>query len=101
MNDEETRACIQEHADALVRGDMDTAAADFSEGLRPQVPQIPQIAQVLPRPVTAAEVLSVDVGEQESVARIRYSGDTGTVAVRSHCQEQGGRPVIVHAEPTQ
>jgi hypothetical protein len=29
---------------------------------------------------------------------IRYSG-TGDVTIRSRWQEQGGRPVIVHAEP--
>jgi hypothetical protein len=53
----------------------------------------------LPQPVTAAEVLSVEVGDTESVALIRYSGDAAEVVVRSRWQEQGGRPVIVHAEP--
>jgi hypothetical protein len=44
-------------------------------------------------------VLSVDIGDTESWAMIRYSGDTGNVTIRSRWQEQGGRPVIVHAEP--
>jgi hypothetical protein len=44
-------------------------------------------------------VLSIDVGDAESVALIRYSGDTGEVTVRSRWQEQEGRPVIVAAEP--
>lgn len=82
--------------DAVVRGDMDAVTADFSEELRPQVPQI---AAALPQPVTAAEVVSVDVGDSESVAMIRYSGDTGEVTIRSTWQDQGGRPVIVAAEP--
>jgi hypothetical protein len=55
--------------------------------------------QGLPQPVTGAEVLSVDVGDTESVAMIRYSGDAGAVTVRSRWQDEGGRPVIVHAEP--
>ena len=67
-----------------------------SKDLRPQVPQI---AQVLPQPVTAAEVLSVEVADAEGVALIRYSGDTGEVTIRSRWREEDGRPVIVAAEP--
>jgi hypothetical protein len=82
----------------FVRGDMDHVVADFAEHLRPDVPQL---AQALPQPVTGAEVLSVDFGETESVAMIRYSGDSGEVTIRSHWQEEGGRPVIVQAEPAE
>jgi hypothetical protein len=96
MDDSETHEHIRQHADAVVRGDMDAVTADFSEDLRPRVPQI---AQALPQPVTAAEVLSVEVGDAESVGMIRYSGDTGEVTIRSRWQDQGGRPVIVHVEP--
>ena len=96
MDDQRTRDQIQQHADAVVRGDMDTVIADFTEGLRPHVPEL---AQALPMPVTEAEVLSVEVGEDESVARIRYAGDSGEVTIRSRWQDEGGRPVIVHAEP--
>ena len=32
---------------------------------------------------------------------IRYSGDTGDVTIRSRWQDEGGRPVIVHAEPAE
>jgi hypothetical protein len=96
MDDSKTRDHIRQHADAVLRGDMDAVTADFTEDLRPQVPQI---AQALPQPVTAVEVLSVEVGDAESVGMIRYSGDTGEVTIRSRWQDQGGRPVIVHAEP--
>jgi hypothetical protein len=96
MDDAKTRDHIQQHADAVVRGDMDAVVADFSEDLRPQVPQI---AQSLPQPVTSAEVLSVEVADAESVAMIRYSGDTSAVTIRSRWRDVGGRPVIVHAEP--
>jgi hypothetical protein len=96
MDEAQTRDHIDQHADAVVRGDMDAILADFSEELRPGAPQI--VNDVLPQPVTAAEVLNIDVGETEAVAMIRYSGD-GELTVRSRWQEQGGRPVIVHAEP--
>jgi hypothetical protein len=96
MDDQQTRNHINEHADAVVRGDMDAVIADFTEALRPHVPEI---AQALPQPVTSADVLSIDVGETESVAMIRYAGDTDEVTIRSRWQDDGGRPVIVHAEP--
>jgi hypothetical protein len=96
MDEQLMRERAKEHADAVARGDIDTVVADFTEALQPQ---FPQIAQALPQPVTAAEVLSVDVGDTESVALIRYSGDAEAVVVRSRWQVEGGRPVIVHAEP--
>jgi hypothetical protein len=96
MDEATTREHIQNHADAIARGDTDAVMADFSEELRPQGPQI---VQSLPQPVTKAEVLSVDIGDQVSVATIRYSGSSGSVTVRSNWQDEGGRPVIVHAEP--
>jgi len=97
MDESKTRQYVQEHADAVARGDLDAAVADFSEELRPQAPQTAQ--ELLPLPVTAAEVLSVDVGDSEAVATIRYSGDTGEATIRSRWQEESGRPVIVHVEP--
>ena len=96
MDEATTRDHVQKHADAVVRGDMDAVVADYSEELRPQ---LRQIAQALPRPVTSAEVLSVDTGDPVSVAMIRYSGDSGGVTIRSHWQVQGGRPVIVEVAP--
>ena len=96
MDEATTRDQIQKHADAVVRGDMDAILADFCEELRPQAPQI---AQSLPQPVTKAEVLSVDVGDPVSQAMIRYTGSSGAVTIRSNWQDEGGRPVIVHAEP--
>jgi hypothetical protein len=60
MDDQQTRDRVQQHADAVVRGDMDAVGADFSEGLRSYVPGI---AWALPQPVTGADVLSVDVGD--------------------------------------
>ena len=98
MDDQQTRDRIQQHADAVVRGDMDAVVADFTEGLQPHVPEI---AKALPQPVTSADVLSVDVGDSESIAMIRYSGDTSGVTIRSRWQEEGGRAVIVHAEPAE
>jgi len=96
MDEAISRDHIQAHADAVVRADMDAILADFSEGLRPEVPQL---AQALPQPVTSADIQSIEIGEDESVSTIRYSGEDSAVTIRARWQEEGGRPVIVHAEP--
>jgi hypothetical protein len=92
------RKHIQRHADAVVHGLWTTVAADFAEGIRLQVPQI---IEGLPRPsVTSAEVLSLEIGQPDSVAMIRYSGESGDVTLRSRWQDRGGEhPVIVQIEP--
>jgi len=97
MDERTTRDHVQQHADAVVNGDMDAVLADFSEELRPQVPEI---VKVLPQPVTSAVVLSVEIDDPVTVALIRYSGETSAVTVRSEWAEEGGRPVIVSVAPT-
>ncbi len=96
MDEAETRRLIQDHADAVVRWDTNAVTEDFAEDLRPQ---IPQIAQALPRPVTRAEVQSIDVGDDEAVALIHYTGEGGAVTIRSRWREVDGRPRIVAGEP--
>ncbi len=96
MDETTIRDHVQAHAEAVVRGDMDAVMADFAAALRPQVPEI---ARGLPRPVTEAEVLSVEIGDPVSVGMIRYSNTSEGVTIRSEWQDEGGRPVIVHAEP--
>ena len=96
MDERTTRKHIQAHADAVVQGDMDTVVADFSDELRPQVPGL---AKGLPQPVTAAEVLSIEVDDAESVATIRYAGDGGELTLRTRWQDDTEHPVIVHIEP--
>jgi hypothetical protein len=96
MDDANARSHIQEHADAVVRGDMDAVIADFSEELRPQVPEL---AKALPQPVTEAEIHSIEVGDEQVTATIRYAGDSSEVTIRSRWREIDGRPLIVHAEP--
>jgi hypothetical protein len=96
MDEASTKSHIQAHADAVVRGDVDAVVADFSEELRPQVPQL---AQALPQPTTSADIQSVEIGDDESVSTIKYSGGNSAVTIRAQWREEGGRPVIVHAEP--
>lgn len=96
MDERSIRDHIHRHADAVVDGDMDTVVADFAEELRPQVPEI---ARMLPQPVTSADVKSVEAGDDETVAEIRYEGSDGALTIRSHWQERDGAFVIVKGEP--
>ncbi|MGA9858258.1 MAG: hypothetical protein WBQ18_10385 [Solirubrobacteraceae bacterium] len=96
MDEQQTRTCVQAHADAVVRGDFDHVTEDFIVEMRPQVPAI---GQSLPQPVTSAEVQSLTVGDEESVAEISYTGDSGSVTIRSHWRDVDGRPQIVAGQP--
>jgi hypothetical protein len=60
---------------------------------------VPGLAQNLPQPVTSAEVLNVEVADPESVATIRYSGESGALTIRTRWRDTGEHPEIVHAEP--
>jgi hypothetical protein len=98
MDEAKTHSHVQAHADAVARGDMEAVTNDFIEEMRPQVPEI---GRALPLPVSSAEVLSVEVGAEESVAMIRYTGDQGQVTIRSRWRDVEGRPSIVAGEPVQ
>ena len=96
MDESTAKSHIEAHADAVVSGDQEALLADFSEELRPQ---LPQLAQALPQPVTSSEIQDIQFGEEESVSTITYSGPDSSVTIRAQWREEGGRPVIVHAEP--
>ncbi|HET7047984.1 MAG TPA: hypothetical protein VFI54_06890 [Solirubrobacteraceae bacterium] len=70
--------------------------ADLSKELQAHAAQI---AQSLPQPVTSAKVLSVEVGDDETVARIHYAGEMSEVTIQSHWRDVDGQPKIVHAGP--
>jgi hypothetical protein len=98
MDAAKTRNYVNAHADAIARGDLDAAAADLSEELRPQADEF---AQLLPQRVVSAEVLSVEVGRDEAVSLIRFVGTDAEVTVRGRWQDRGDRPLMVGAEPVQ
>jgi hypothetical protein len=96
MDEQQTRKCVQDHADAVVRGDFDHVTADFIEEMRPMVPEI---GKSLPMPVGSAEVRSLEIGDDECVAEIQYAGDAGSVTIRSRWREVDGRPQIFEGQP--
>jgi hypothetical protein len=97
MDEATTKKHIEAHADAVVRGDLEAVVADFTENMRSEVPAMAQ--SLLPQPTKSADVQSIEVGEEEAVSTIRYSGEDKTVTIRARWQDEGGRPQIVSAEP--
>ena len=96
MDEARTKDQIQRHAEAVERGDFETVLGDLSPELQANAEQI---VKSLPQPVTSAKVLSVDVGDEETVAQIRYAGDTSELTIQSHWRDVDGRPTIVQAGP--
>jgi hypothetical protein len=96
MDEAKTKDQIQRHAEAVEAGDFDTVIGDLSKELQAHAAEI---AASLPQPVTSAKVLSVDFGEEETVAQIHYAGDTSEVTIQSHWRDVDGRPTIVQAGP--
>lgn len=96
MDDARTKDQIQRHAEAVERGDFDTVLGDLSKELQAHAEEI---AKSLPQPVTSAKVLSIEVGDEETVAQIHYAGDTSEVTIQSHWRDIDGRPTIVQAGP--
>ncbi len=98
MDEANARSHIEAHAQAVARGDMEAVLADFTEEMRPQAAE--QAPQLLPLPVKAAEVVSVETEGDEAVARIRYTGEGGEErTLRSQWREIDGRPLIVGVDP--
>jgi hypothetical protein len=97
MDESKAQQAIQEHADAVVAGDFDRVVADFTEGLRPQVPEL---AKVLPQPVESAQVLSVQPEGDDAIAQIQYSGAGKDVTIQTRWTEEADGTVrIQHGEP--
>jgi hypothetical protein len=96
MDETRTKDHIQRHAEAVERGDFDTVVGDLSEELQAHADEI---VKSLPQPVTSAKVLSVEVGDEETVAQVRYAGDTSELTIQSHWRDVDGRPTIVQAGP--
>jgi len=50
-------------------------------------------------PVTSADIQGIEMGEDEAVSAIRYCGAGSAVTIRAQRREDGGRRLILHAEP--
>jgi hypothetical protein len=95
---------VREHADAfcaaLVGGDIERAAQEMSEQLRSN---LGQLVAMLPMPLTAAAIESVDRGGSGVRVVLSLTGETAETRLETRWKEREGRPVVVEvshlAEP--
>ncbi len=98
MDEALLRETVESHAQAIV-DPMDVARvqSDLIEELHPQ---LPVIAQLLPQPVTSANVDEVSVHDEHADVRITYAGADKSLTIASRWEERGSdRPQIVQAVP--
>jgi hypothetical protein len=88
---EVVRNRAQQHADAIVAGDLGRAAQDLTEAAQAAAPAVMKGMQ---RPVTSAAVDSVSADGDEAVALIVYSGDDREHRVESRWSDQSGELMI-------
>ena len=94
MDQELVREHAQAHCAALVAGDFDRAAVDLSNELRSN---LGTLIALMPLPLTAATVESVEAGGSGFVAILRLVGENETTLLQTRWKERDGRPTIVEA----
>jgi hypothetical protein len=92
MDEAKVREHAEAHGQAVVAGDLRKAGSDLTKS---GMAAAGDVNPKLPRPVTGAEVLSVDASGDEFVATIRYTGEGSEATVESRWADQDGRPMIV------
>ena len=98
MDEATLRPIVDAHAAAVVDPiDAEHVQGDLIEELHPH---IPEVAQLLPQPVTSAEVQSVEVHDDHADVHITYSGADASVTLHSRWEDRGaGQPQIVRVVP--
>ena len=92
MDEAKVREHAEAHGQAMVAGDLKKAGEDLTkEGMAAAGAVMPK----LPRPVTGAEVVSIEPSDAEHVVLIRYRGENSEATVRSQWADRDGRPMIV------
>jgi hypothetical protein len=94
--DEDTiRRRAEEHAQAVVAGDLRRAGRDLSEEAARHAPAI---MAALPRPLTGCEVVEVRAADDGYRAAIDYRGEGASTTVVSRWRDVSGDPTIVALE---
>ncbi|MBM2620868.1 hypothetical protein JIG36_35745 [Actinoplanes sp. LDG1-06] len=99
MNEATLRPYVEAHVDALKSNDVAALTEDFAADLRPQLPAV--IASLpTPLPLTDAEILSIEAGDEVSVVHNRLvGGDGNAFTMRSEWRLLDGRPRITAGAP--
>ena len=94
MDEQAVRDHAQGHLDALIAGDIDRAIEDMSIELRRN---LGEIMAMLPLPLTAAEIESVEMGGSSFTAILHLVGESTETRIQTRWKDRDGRPTIVEA----
>jgi hypothetical protein len=81
----------QDHADAMVAGDLNRAAEDLTESCKADAAVV---MKAIPRRLDSARVTNVSAEGEQAQADIVYTGEGRDVTVRSTWADIEGRPYI-------
>jgi hypothetical protein len=91
MDENAVRERADAHGQAVVAGDLNRAGGDLT---KEAMAGAGSVMKSLPRPVTGAEIESVESADDGYVVLIRYSGTDSEVKVRSRWVDEAGTPKI-------
>jgi len=94
MDEQSVREHAQDYADALRSGDMGEAAKAMSPELQRNMGSV---VAMLPLPLTAATVESVEMTGKAYVAVLHLVGEEGAIRLETRWKERDGKPTIVEA----
>lgn len=92
MDEQAVREHADAHCEALLAGDIERAAQELSNELRAN---LGQLVAMLPAPITAATVESLDRTGSGFRAVLHLVGESAETRLETRWKERDGRPVIV------
>jgi hypothetical protein len=92
IDEQAVRDHAQGHLDALIAGDVDRALQDLSKELRSQPGEL---MAMLPLPLTAGEIETVDLAASSYTAVLHLVGETDETRLQTRWKERDERPTIV------
>jgi hypothetical protein len=94
MDEQSVREHAQAHCDALLAGDIGRASQEMSRELQSN---LGPLVAMLPLPLTAASVESVEMAGTAYRAVLNLVGESGSIRLQTRWKERDGRPTIVEA----
>ena len=94
MDEQSVREHAQKHADALLAGDIGLASQVMSRELQQN---LGPLVAMLPLPLTAATVESIEMTGKAYRAVLHLVGDEGEMRLETRWKERDGQPTIVEA----
>jgi hypothetical protein len=94
MDEQSVREHAQAHCEALLSGDIGKASQVMSRELQQN---LGPLVAMLPLPLTAATVESVEMTGKAYLAILNLVGDEGEIRLETRWKERDGKPTMIEA----